>query len=324
MFTFLDEAGDFTVPPVAGDHRVAVAAAVTVTDKGWEMLEDRFRTFCQELDPSELKDGEPKWHLLTSEHRHALTSLLDRGGGVSLTPVTLDLGQLVGRGGEWRDPMLDRLKQQPDLMLYDTAKEQMQLLYRQAKNLSAVQHLRLYAWAYCLHQALYHAIAFLGHGADARSWERVRIEIDAVQRAKRSREQQVFQIMLLAWLAGWARSRPFLTIQGIHTSDHPFVQLYDTGDGIDLGKLVRSNLAWSTSHDSAGLQVADLVAGAVYAAAMAPRDRVAVKEYGALMRNGSYYGPVRGPGLFSPFSEDEGTIASKYEPLSAAMERAAV
>lgn len=262
MRFFIDEAGDFAIPGTAAEHRVAVAAAVAFSDRGWESIGPKYASFRSELASVELRSGEPRWHLLTRSHREQFLGLLRHDEGVSITPVTLDLSHLVGV--DWLKKMLDRLRREPSLMVYDTAKAQMETLYRQVVNLSAVQQLRIYSWAYCVHQALYHAILFLGNGPDDSSWETVRIEIDAVQRAAGAREERVFRLMLLAWLAGWSKAEPFVTIKDLHTREHPFIKNYDTNGGVDLGKLVRPNLSWGVSAQSDGLQIADLVAGAVY------------------------------------------------------------
>lgn len=317
MHLFIDEAGDFAVPAIDSEHRVAVSVAVAFTDRCWESVRVAFGAFRSRLTPAELQRGEPRWHLLTPQHRDEFISFLKRDDGVSITPVTLDLGHLVHI--DWLGPLLARLELQPSLMLHDKAKDQTQTLFQQARNLSVVQHLRIYCWAYCVYQSLYHAILFLGHGLDGPSWDTVSIEIDAVQRKTATREKQVFQIMLLAWMAGWTVSRPFALVEGIHTETHPFIRNYLLESGIDLGKLVRDNLSWGISAGSVGLQIADLVAGAVYAAASAPDDKDAVGLYGRLMKNSSFYGPRRGPGLFSPLSEELEFVSKKYDALSAAM-----
>jgi hypothetical protein len=318
MMFYIDEAGDFALPPSVAEHRVAVVAAIAFSDAAWRAVKPRYVAFRQTLPSAELRGGEPRWHLLSKENRRRFCSMLTRDNGVSLTPVTLDLSHLVGT--DWLTPMLDRLAEQPGQMLFDTAKEQMAALYRQARNLSPVQHLRIYAWAYALYQALYHAILFLGHGPDRSSWDAVRIEIDAVQRAPKARETRVFQLMVLAWLAGWSRGRPFLTIEGVHTPDHPFVQKYDSPDGIDLGKLVRPNLHWGVSANNEGLQIADLTAGAVHAAASTlGSDPDILAMYALLMTRASHYGAAVGPGLFSPLAIPLPDVEAKYEPLSRVM-----
>ncbi|MBK7595720.1 MAG: hypothetical protein IPJ11_10870 [Gemmatimonadetes bacterium] len=144
---------------------------------------------------------------------------------------------------------------------------------------------------------------------DGSSWERVAIEIDAVQTAPGNREEQVFRILLLAWLTGWSDKRPFALIEGIHTAEHPFVKNFDSAEGIDMGRLISPNVSFGISARSEGLQVADLVASVVYAAASDLSNRGAATYYTLLMKRASYYPAHMGPGLFTPFSDDMTQIA---------------
>lgn len=319
MHYFIDEAGDFQIPISAGEHRVAVASCVAFTDLAWRSAEAAFRDFKSTLTTKEFARGEPRWHLLTEQHRTAFCDLLASVDGLSFTPVLLDLSHLAGRDDQWLDKMLAKLDNQPDLMVYPTMKHEIRELGLQARNLSKVQHLRIYAWAYCLKQALYHSIIFLSGGPHAHSWHGVSISIDPAQPRTGSREQRVFSIMVLAWLMGWSRRDPFITVEGVHTADHPFVRLYETADGVDLGKLVRANIRWQASNVSTGIQIADLAAGAIYKAAMelTPGSE-SIKHYASLMRC-SFYGPARAPGLFSPLSMPPDDVAHKYDLLSNAI-----
>lgn len=318
---FIDEAGDYRIPDSPAEHRVAVASCVAFTDGAWAAADEAFRLFKAELSKSELEASEPRWHLLTAEHQTAFCDLLAGLRGVSLTPVTLDLSHLAERDNDWLESMLTKLDNEPDLMKYETMRVQIRELAKQARNLSPVQHLRIHSWAYCLLQALQYSIIFLGHGSDQSSWKKVTISIDPVQPRPGSREERVFSIMVLAWLAGWSRLQPFTTVEGIHTPDHEFVKLYEMDAGVDLGKLVRGNLRWQQSQNSRGIQIADLTAAAVLqAASELKKGSTSLKNYASLMR-ASFYGPVRGPGLFSPLTEPSQKVADKYLLLSDVMRR---
>jgi hypothetical protein len=316
---FIDEAGNYRVPDSPAEHRVAVASCLAFTDDGWTRADAAFAQFKKGLRRVEFKSAEPKWHLLSSEHKSEFCRLVASLSGISLTPVTLDLSHLAEPNIDWLQPMLTKLDKEPESMLYEQMRQQIGELAKQAHNLSPVQHLRIYSWAYCLLQALYHSILFLGNGRDQASWKKVRISIDPVQPRAGSREERVFSIMVLAWLMGWSKRQPFLTIEGVHTNDHEFVKLYDTEAGIDLGKLVRPNLHWESSLGSAGIQFADLTAGAVYQAASELKEgSESLRNFATLMR-ASFYGPRRGPGLFSPLDDPSPRVADKYRPLSDAM-----
>jgi hypothetical protein len=321
MYIFIDESGDFAIPRDAAAHRIAVVGALTFTDPAWAGVRAQFEQFRGRLDKTELRHNEPKWHLLSPEHRREYCELIASTDGASFTPVTLDLSHLVSEGDGWLTPMLEKLDRQPDLMIFDTAKAQIRELAKQARNLSSVQHLRIYSWAYALYQALYHAIIFLSAGARAASWNKVRIELDPVQARPNSREQRVFSTMVLAWIMGWSQTRPFITVQEIHTADHPFVRNFETPSGIDFGKLVRPNLNWCVSRDSVGVQMADLAAAVVYDAACEPNAVGEKLELYTIIMSASRYGWIHGPGLFSPLTRPLSDIGLKYSTLSDAMKR---
>ena len=209
-----------------------------------------------------------------------------------------------------------------EAMLYPEGRESMLLIARQYRNLSINQALRIYSLANCIRVALEHAIIFLGSRGHEKAWEDVRFEIDRVQVRPNSREEKVFSRMVLAWLAGWSRSKPFTLVRGIHTPDHSFVRKYKLpAGGIDVGKLVSDRVCWVNSSESWGVQMADIGATIVYQAAHATNDRDGlISLYASLMRK-SPYGPRRGPGLFTPLSEVSEITGAKYMLLSEAMSR---
>ena len=205
----------------------------------------------------------------------AFCEMLTGYDGIFLTPVTLDLSSLSRRGEkQMTEGMYQVLCASAEAMLYPEGRESMLLMARQYRNLSINQALRIYSLANCIRVALEHAILFLGSRGHEKAWEDVRFEIDRVQVRPNSREEKVFSGMILGWLAGWSHSRPFTTIRGIHTPDHPFVRKYTTSSGgIDAGKLVGDRVNWVNSSESWGVQMADIGATIVYQAAHATDDR---------------------------------------------------
>lgn len=296
---------------------------VAVSDVIYNELCQQFHRFVAGLDASECLNGEPKGSRLSYAHRMAFCEMLTGYDGIFLTPVTLDLSSL-SRSGEKQmtEGMYQALCVSAETMLYPEGRESMLLVARQYRNLSINQALRIYALANCIRVALEHAILFLGSRGHEKAWEDVRFEIDRVQVRPNSREEKVFSRMVLAWLAGWSHSRPFTTIRGIHTPDHPCVKKYTTSSGgIDAGKLVRDRVYWVDSSESWGVQLADIGATIVYQAAHATDDRDGlISLYASLMRN-SPYGSGRGPGLFTPLSEVSEITGAKYMLLSEAMRR---
>lgn len=323
MYFYFDESGDFAIPDNPATHRAAVVMGVAVSDLIHDELRQQYRRFVASLDASECLNGEPKGSRLSYVHRKAFCEMLYGYDGISLTPVTLDLSSL-SRSGEKQmtEGMYQALRASAEAMLHLKGRESMLLMARQYRNLSINQALRIYSLANCIRVALEHAILFLGSRGHEKAWEDVRFEIDRVQVRPNSREEKVFSRMVLAWLAGWGRLRPFTTIRGIHTPDHLFVRKYRLPvGGIDAGKLVGNRVFWVNSSESWGVQMADIGATIVYQAAHATNDGDGlISLYASLMRK-SPYGPRRGPGLFTPLSEVPEITGAKYMLLSEAMSR---
>jgi hypothetical protein len=322
MYFYFDESGDFAIPNSSATHRAAVVMGVAVSDLIHDELREQFHRFVASLDTSECLNGEPKGSRLSYAHLMDFCEMLSQYDGVSLTPVTLDLSSLSRRGErQMTEGMYQALSASAEAMLYPEGRDSMLLIARQYRNLSINQALRIYSLANCIREALDHAIIFLGSRGHERAWEDVRFEIDRVQVRPNSREEKVFSLMVLAWLTGWSRSRPFTLVREIHTPDHPFVRKYDLPEGIDIGKLVRGHIHWVDSSESWGVQMADIGATIVYQAAHATDDRNGlISLYASLMRK-SPYGPRRGPGLFTPLSEVSEITGAKYMLLSEAMRR---
>ncbi len=320
MRFFIDEAGDFAIPTSARDHKVAVGMGMAVSDTTWPELASCFLSFKADLADSEIERGEPKWYRLNPTHRAQFCELVGHTDGISLTPVTLDLSHLaLVPPKELVEPIYARMDWNAARMVYKTARSQIELLAKQVRNLSVPQVMRIYSWANCLREALYHSILFLSVGPHRDSWNSVSIEIDPVQPKVGSREQRVFSFMVLAWLVAWSHDRPFATIEGVHTSEHPFVRNYVTEEGVSFGKLVRPNVSWPKSSESDGLQIADLAAAVVYSAASERHDNNGALSYYARLMKGSFYGPVRGPGLFSPVDNVPSEVPDKYRVLTDVM-----
>lgn len=314
MEFYFDESGDFSVPRTG--HKVSVVMGVAISEVIKEPLFSRFEEFVAGLSSSECRRGEPKGALLTDIHREQFCQLLCDTGGLLVTPVTLDLSSLSAdfeRG--WSQDISKVIAKNAETMLYPTARDELRLISRQFQNLSSSQALRIYSWANCFHEAIQHAFLFLAAGRHEQAWDRVTFEVDKVHERPGNREEKVFSLVLLAWLTGWSRRRPFALVEGIHTPTHPIVVQYDTPDGIDLGKLIRGNLRWESSSSSLGLQIADIACNIVYRAAQDLDDRRgAVTLFGQLMK-ASPYGSTRGPGVFTPRMDAPSALGRKYRAL---------
>jgi hypothetical protein len=318
MKFYFDESGAFSVPANPSIHQAAVVVGIAVPDHIYDVLSEEFKKFVSSLDKTEMQNGETKGSLLSIEHRFEFTRMLSEfRGRISLTPVTLDLSSISGSDQHKMNmTMHQRLTEVANGMIYPKARGEMKLLSNQFRNLSIDQSLRIYALANCFREALKHAILFLSHKENEKSWEHLRFEIDRVQVKVNNREEQVFSIMILAWSSGWSQRQPFETIKEIHTKEHLFIRKYVTKEGIDAGKLLRGNIYWVNSKDSWGIRMADIAASIVSRAVQdLDNTRQSITLFTKLMKDSSFYGPVRVSGIFTPLNSLNDEILKKYKPL---------
>lgn len=310
----------FAVPRDRTQHRAAVVACLAVPDDVAPELERRYRDFASTLERDERVNGEPKGARLCERHKKMFGDLLRRfSHRISLTPVTIDLSVLSGTAyASIAGGMAETLREWVPKMKHDGPREHLSLLARQSENLSADQALRIFALAICFREALHHAVLFLSHGEFEKSWEDLRFIMDRVHTKPNSREEQVFSIMVLGWLTAWSDTEPVTTIKEIHTSTHPIIRKYATGDGLELGSMLRDQVEWRDSASEWGLQVVDMAAAIVGDAVKNPSVPSAVRAFARVMR-ASFYSHRRGPGLFTPNPSAEETYVDKYRPLADAM-----
>jgi hypothetical protein len=321
MKFFFDESGNFRVPQDRQDHAVGIVVGVVVPETAEAALLQRFGQFIQTLPPSAFKDGEAKGNLLDDEERHAFAKLISEATGCMVCPMILDLTSMAGRSQEICDKIVAKLKVWASQCKHETLRLEVELLARQVGNLSPEAAFRLATWAQCIKRCVADSIvAHSGRGYYS-CWADVTFEIDAVQPKAASREQRVFETMLPAWVTAWCQRDPFTLIEEIHTADHPFVKQWDTADGIDLGKLFRGNVRFSSSNTSPGLQMADMASSVVrraVAGIVCPSDR---SSYGLMLKR-TPRSPTHAQGLFSFAELNESDIARRFRGLVEAVEYA--
>jgi hypothetical protein len=320
MQFFFDESGSFAVPNDAAQHRASSIVCLAVPDHVASELERRYHDFASTLEQDERVNGEPKGSRLCDRHRKAFGDLLRRfAGQISLTPVTIDLSVLSGTAyASIAQGMADTLLEWVPIMKHDTPRENLKLLARQSKNLSQNQALRIFALAICFQEALQQAILYLSCGQFEQSWENLRFVVDRVHTKAESREEQVFSLMVLGWLAAWSETRPLMTIEEIHTPNHLIERKYGEDDGLELGRMLRDRIEWRDSASEWGLQIADMAAAIVGEAARNPTVPSATRAFARVMRS-SFYVHTRGPGLFTPNPFAGEKYLDKYQPLADAM-----
>jgi hypothetical protein len=322
MNFYFDESGSFDLPASSAVHRAAIVVGIAIPDHVQESLFMRFKEFVSTLSQDELSNGEPKGALLTTNHRHEFAGLLSEfGGKISLTPVTLDLSSVSGSYcQELNKTMHEVLSEAKSRFMYPTARDEIELLSRQFRNLSNQQAMRVFAIANCFREALAHAVLFLSHKENEPSWDNPRFEIDRVQVKAGSREEKVLSLMILAWLEDWSRQKPLVTIKEIHTPNHLFIRKYCMEQGVDIGKIIRGNMYWVGSANSIGIEIADISANIVYCAAQDLNDsRQSLTILRKLMKGSSFYSPKRVTGIFSLTTALNSITVEKYRPLYEAL-----
>jgi hypothetical protein len=298
MDFFFDESGDFRVP-TGLDHAVGIAVGIVIPDETKAAIMRRYDDFVRGLSPGSFHQNEPKGNLLDTDGRRDFAEFISASDGLLVSPIMLDLTALSGKSGaDLQASVIRRLEALSRQSRHPTFKEQVNLLARQIKNLSLEQLLRLGTWARCVRRAINDSVIAHREACFRNSWETIRFEIDPVQRSAASREEQIFNTMLLAWVCAWSQNEPLTTIEEFHDGTHPLMRNFATTDGIDLGKMVKGNLHYPQSRASKGLQIADLAASLVAAASRGIANAADLKNYGLMMAK-SIGRPLDAVGIFS-------------------------
>jgi hypothetical protein len=314
MKFFFDESGDFRVLADCEQHTVGIVVGVVVPESREEEVWSRFREFIVSLPASALKDGEPKGRLLDDEGRRAFASLVSKLEGILICPTILDLTSIAGHAITVRDKVVRKLESTAANCLHQSMQEEVGLLSRQFGNLSPEVAFRLSSWARCIKRCIDDSIFAHRGVAFSDCWTKMTFEIDIVRVGAKSREQQVFTKMLPGWVTAWCQKEPIMLIEEIHTDDHPFVREWDTERGIDLGKMLRGNLQFSSSYQSLGLQIADFAASVVRKAVVGIVSVYDLKSYGVMMSN-SPRSATHAHGIFSLGEINRGDIARRFHGL---------
>ena len=208
MNFFFDESGDFTISE-AGDHKCGVVCGLVVPEIIKEDLRKDFEAFVSVLVDEEKDRGEPKGYLLTDESRKHFCGLLNDHEKVFVVPITLDLSKdnnaSLGRMGA---KMKKKLYESAKKCVYETLKDQIEMLGRQWSNLSDSQGFRLVALTRCFWEAIQHTVLFHCAKEYNRCWDSLEFVVDETQTQPLSREKLVFETMVLMWLTAWSKRRP--------------------------------------------------------------------------------------------------------------------
>lgn len=321
MKIFIDESGDFSLPSNPEDHAVGIVVGIVIPDENETEILDRFKCFLAQLSRSEFKNGEPKGYLLSDESRKSLADLFFDFDHILVCPIMLDITSLACCGAvQIKESLVKKLREWASLCKHETLRSEVKLLERQVSNrkMSLPVVLRLVTWARCIMRCLQDSVIFHSRPEYHSSWEKLRFEIDPVRPGTSSRETQVFEKLLPAWITGWSLNTPLTMIEEIHSKNHPFVQNWVIDEGIDVGKMLRDNVHYPESQSSLGLQMADMSATLVRKAVIGLVNSVDLENYGFMMTNSIRSAP-HALGIFTIVEPSEADIGRRYAGLTDAI-----
>lgn len=321
MHFYFDESGDFSPPSSMGEHKSAVVVGVDIPEVAEAGVFASFNNFVNSLSSNELDRGEPKGRLLTDENRKQFCEAIAAQEPLIVTPTLLDLTTLAdGAGNKSKESLIAKLQSIAPECKYESMANELRLLARQIANLSLQQNLRLVALAHCIFQSVKNCVLFHSASEYDSCWDDLVIDIDPVQPRPGSREQIVFEKIMLGWMTAWSKQDPIVIIEEIHTEDHPFIRNYAAGTGIDLGALLRDRIRWPSSSSSPGLQIADMCATVNSLVVRRIVNAQHLHDYGVLMKR-SCLGPLDAPGLLT-IADCDVDVGSRYAGLTQAIEQA--
>ncbi|MGD0653096.1 MAG: DUF3800 domain-containing protein [Thermoguttaceae bacterium] len=316
MFFYFDESGGFETQPQG--HRAGIVVGVVLPESTRDNVFGRFQKFLATLSPNEYDRGEPKGARLSDDSRSRFSKLLADCQDLLLAVTMLDLTPLAQLDAKTLcESIVKRLNWWAGQCRYQTLRDEVTLLAKQAGNLSVPQTLRLAATARCIMRALDHAVIRFAGDCYRPCWNAISFELDAVQTRPGSREQQVFETLLPAWITAWSIKNPITLVEELHTPDHPFVKQYDRANGIDLGAILRNNVHWRSSAGNPGIQIADMAATVVSRAVHGITTGRELKDYGTLMKRALV--SRADIGILSVTETSEEDIARRYAGLLGAV-----
>lgn len=316
MKFFFDESGDYRLD-YDGVQPVGIVVGITIPESAEPEVFEKIDEFKAKLPSSTFKNGEPKGNLLTIEDRTRFARIIAADKRIVVTPAILDSAAKL----DIRSGVVRRMREQAEQCVYDTMRDQVNLLARQFENLSENQSLRLGSVAYCIKRAFEQTIFLLSGREFFDCWNEMRFEIDPVDIRQNNREQLVFKWAMLGWLQAWSQKSPTMLCAKIHTADHPLIRLYSTADDkFDLNRIYRDNLHYPRSSESTGIQIADMACSIVRHAACGIVTIDDLMNYGLLLKN-NLWAPKYAHGIFC-LSDPTSIDYRHYEGLTEAVAKA--
>ena len=125
----------------------------------------------------------------------------------------------------------------------------------------------------------------------------------------------------VAVLASPGRLEPVTTIEGIHTTEHPFVKNWACPAGIDAGKMFNSNVHYVASDKSLGIQLADVTATLVRKAVIGLATASNLQNYGFMLTR-TIGKPYYAAGMFFLTPHEVADIERRYKGIADSIDAA--
>ena len=274
-----------------------------------------FDRFLKTLPSSAFVKGEVKGRLLDENTRKRLADLIvDLPPGILFCPIMLDLTSLIGTPqANVSAAVVAKLNSLWGMCKHATLRAKLDQLAANIDRMSDQQVLRLTAWAKCISRCINDSIIFHSGEAFHASWSSLRFEIDPVQQSGGT-EKDSFEFLLPAWVTAWSQGEPLMTIEGVHTSEHPFVKNWDCPTGIDVGKMFKNNVHYVPSDKSLGIQLADVTATLVRKAVIGLATASNLQNYGFLLTR-TIGMPYHAAGMFFLAPHDVADVERRYKGI---------
>ena len=324
MNFYIDESGTFSIPQGIIQHKACVVTCVVISDIKLKSLENKFLSFCSNLPPHMISNGEPKGSNFDVDKKLEFCEMLSEFRDYMLViPVTLDMTLLAMLDSQRKMKTIirDKILELCVNVEHESTRNELELLGKQIGNISEEDFLKISCYAYAFFISFQHAVMVLSINGNEKSWDDIILEIDRINPKKDSREKLIFNKMVSMWGESWSKKSPIKLLKDIHTDDHPIVRNFNLKDGLDSRKITALT-DWSDSKQSWGLQVADIASNIVYCAVNDLENHYNSFTPFCKLMTLSTYGYDDGPGLFTPFEmrkEEYDLIRSKYIKLGKEM-----
>jgi hypothetical protein len=309
MKIFIDESGQFSLPPTTDRLVMSGAMGVVMAESCEESVTQIFEEFKRKLSPEEMPGGEVKGNKLTNASREIfLDSIVVRhtGKGLLLAPVVVDDSIVeVDKGALRSDSYANRFKEITTDAPDEDSRGAISNIEERVRQLSDVQLRRLHTWGLVVKMSIQAALLDFGRTEFDDCWHEFRIEIDGVEHGANDRESIVFKRLISAWLSCYDAQVPFRVYdEDLRRKEAGIRKLVTPDNTFHWKAIIDSNIFFVDSRYHIGIQIADICSN------------IAHRAYRNIDRSSFEHDLFRKIMLACPYSED-GVIFHVSSDLSA-------